>query len=169
MVRIILFLLLIGLAAAGAAWVADQTGDVVLLWGGVRVTSRFPRWRSARPSSRRWCCGRSCARCGACRKRSARRSRERRQRAAAMPSPTGCSRSAMAMWRRARATRSCARKHAGDDPLALLLHAQSAQLAVIATARRGAFRPWPSATTRGSWACAVCSSRRSATTIRLPR
>ena len=30
MYRIILFLVLIALAAAGAAWVADQTGDVVL-------------------------------------------------------------------------------------------------------------------------------------------
>ena len=28
MLRIILFLLLIALAAAGAAWVADQSGDV---------------------------------------------------------------------------------------------------------------------------------------------
>ena len=32
MIRIILFLLLIALGAAGAAWIADQTGDVVLSW-----------------------------------------------------------------------------------------------------------------------------------------
>src|SRR5258708_28069150 len=37
MYRIILFLLLIALAAAGAAWVADQTGEVVLSWGGLRL------------------------------------------------------------------------------------------------------------------------------------
>ena len=37
MIRIILFLLLIALGAAGAAWVAEQTGDVVLSWGGWRV------------------------------------------------------------------------------------------------------------------------------------
>src|SRR5258705_13856163 len=36
MYRIILFLVLIALAAAGAAWVADQTGDVTLSWGGWR-------------------------------------------------------------------------------------------------------------------------------------
>ena len=42
MFRIILFLLLIALAAAGAAWVADQTGDVVLSWGGWRVVTSLP-------------------------------------------------------------------------------------------------------------------------------
>src|SRR3979490_1244307 len=36
MYRIILFLVLIALAAAGAAWVADQSGDVALSWGGGR-------------------------------------------------------------------------------------------------------------------------------------
>src|ERR1700722_16061680 len=38
MYRIILFLVLIALAAAGAVRVADQTGDVVLLSGGARIT-----------------------------------------------------------------------------------------------------------------------------------
>jgi HemY protein len=42
MFRIILFLVLIALAAAGAAWVADQTGDVVLSWGGWRVATTLP-------------------------------------------------------------------------------------------------------------------------------
>src|ERR1700743_959103 len=37
MIRIILFLLLIALAASGAAWVADPGGDVVLSWSGWRV------------------------------------------------------------------------------------------------------------------------------------
>ena len=37
MYRIILFLVLIALAAAGAAWIADQTGDVTLAWGGWRM------------------------------------------------------------------------------------------------------------------------------------
>ena len=37
MYRIILFLVLIALAAAGAAWIADQTGDVTLSWGGWRA------------------------------------------------------------------------------------------------------------------------------------
>src|SRR5216684_3039625 len=42
MYRIILFLVLIALAAAGAAWVADQTGDVTLSWGGWRATASLP-------------------------------------------------------------------------------------------------------------------------------
>src|ERR1700680_4312943 len=42
MVRIILFLVLIALAAVGAAWVADQTGDVALSWGGWRVETSLP-------------------------------------------------------------------------------------------------------------------------------
>src|SRR5947207_11195291 len=42
MYRIILFLALIALAAAGAAWVADQTGDVVLSSGGWRVETSLP-------------------------------------------------------------------------------------------------------------------------------
>ncbi|MDP1882568.1 MAG: heme biosynthesis HemY N-terminal domain-containing protein, partial [Bradyrhizobium sp.] len=42
MYRIILFLVLIALAAAGAAWVSDQGGDVVLSWGGWRVETSLP-------------------------------------------------------------------------------------------------------------------------------
>src|SRR3979411_1117088 len=42
MYRIILFLVLIALAAAGAAWVAEQTGDVVLSWGGWRARPSLP-------------------------------------------------------------------------------------------------------------------------------
>src|SRR5258707_600471 len=42
MYRIILFLVLIALAAAGAAWIADQTGDVTLSWGSWRVQTSLP-------------------------------------------------------------------------------------------------------------------------------
>ena len=42
MYRIILFLVLIALAAAGAAWVAEQTGDVTLSWGGWRIQTTLP-------------------------------------------------------------------------------------------------------------------------------
>src|SRR5207302_62175 len=42
MIRIILFLALIAAAAAGAAWVADQPGDVVLSWGGWRAEMTLP-------------------------------------------------------------------------------------------------------------------------------
>ena len=42
MYRIILFLLLIALAAAGAAWVADQPGEIVLSWNDWRVHATLP-------------------------------------------------------------------------------------------------------------------------------
>src|SRR5215813_3904190 len=42
MFRIVLFLVLIALAAWGAAWVADQPGDVVLSWGGTKITTTLP-------------------------------------------------------------------------------------------------------------------------------
>ena len=40
--RIILFLVLIALAAAGAAWIAEQSGDVVLSWSGWRIHTTLP-------------------------------------------------------------------------------------------------------------------------------
>src|ERR1700753_4479637 len=42
MYRIILFLLLIALAASGAAWVADQAGDVAISWSGWRLSATLP-------------------------------------------------------------------------------------------------------------------------------
>jgi HemY protein len=42
MFRIVLFLVLIALAAGGAAWVADQPGDVVLSWGNFRASPTLP-------------------------------------------------------------------------------------------------------------------------------
>jgi len=64
MYRIILFLVLIALAAAGAAWIADQTGDVVLSSGGWRVENLAAGIRAgARRHRRRGDAGvgRSCA------------------------------------------------------------------------------------------------------------
>ncbi len=42
MIRIILFLVLIALAAAGAAWVADQPGEVVMSWGSWGARPSLP-------------------------------------------------------------------------------------------------------------------------------
>ncbi|MET0971414.1 MAG: heme biosynthesis HemY N-terminal domain-containing protein [Tardiphaga sp.] len=42
MLRIVLFLVLIALAAAGATWIADQPGDVVLTWGAWRAAPSLP-------------------------------------------------------------------------------------------------------------------------------
>src|SRR3954466_15262512 len=42
MLRIVLFLVLIALAGAGAAWVADQPGNVVMTWGAYRASPSIP-------------------------------------------------------------------------------------------------------------------------------
>ena len=42
MVRILVFLLLTGAAGLGAAWIADQNGDVSLQWGGCGSTRSLP-------------------------------------------------------------------------------------------------------------------------------
>jgi HemY protein len=130
MLRIVLFLVLIALAAAGAAWVADQPGDLVLTWGAFRATTTFPRfalmlgvfaaavvlvwsiltmiWRSPGRLSRR---------------RHEKRHARGRHAITHGLLAIGHGDSAAA-HRHAQA----ARRHTPDDPLALLLHAQSAQL-----------------------------------------
>ncbi|QUS37505.1 hypothetical protein RPMA_00430 [Tardiphaga alba] len=42
MIRIVAFLVLIALLAFGAAWVADQTGDVAMSWGGWTISTSLP-------------------------------------------------------------------------------------------------------------------------------
>jgi HemY protein len=130
MIRIILFLLLIALAAAGAAWVADQPGDVVLTWGGWRASPSIPvfvlilgiiivaavaawsllcmLWRMPGHISRR--------------------RRERRHARGRHAITQGLLAIGHGDATSARAHADVARRHAGQDPLALLLHAQSAQL-----------------------------------------
>src|SRR5450432_1948247 len=130
MIRIILFLVLIALAAAGAAWMADQTGDVVLSSGGWRIETSLPvfalalgviivaavlAWRSLRALWRT-----------PQRIRHARR--ERRHARGRHAITQGLLAIGHGDSSSARTHAEVARKHAGGDPLALLLHAQSAQL-----------------------------------------
>ncbi len=130
MLRIVLFLVLIALAAAGAAWVADQPGNAVLSWGATRVTMSLPVfallvgivivaammalglfgmvWRTP---------GRI------------RRGRHERRRARGRHAIThGLLAIGHGDAAAARRHADDARRLAGHDPLALLLHAQSAQL-----------------------------------------
>ena len=44
MIRIILFLILIALGAAGASWVAEQPGDVVFVSGNLKMSTTLPRF-----------------------------------------------------------------------------------------------------------------------------
>src|SRR5450631_73044 len=130
MIRIILFLVLIALAAAGAAWMADQTGDVVLSSGGWRIETSLPvfalalgviivaavmalgslraLWRTPH------------------RIRHARR--ERRHARGRHAITHGLLAIGHGDSTAARLHADVARRHAANDPLALLLHAQSAQL-----------------------------------------
>jgi len=130
MVRIVVFLVLIALAALGAAWVADQTGDVVLSWNGWTVSTSLPVfvlalglvtiagmlalwllfsvWRAPTRYRRH--------------RRNKRQARERHaitQGLLAIGQGDGAA---------AKRHAGIARRHASNDPLALLLHAQSAQL-----------------------------------------
>ncbi|QWG23627.1 hypothetical protein KMZ93_01350 [Bradyrhizobium sediminis] len=130
MYRIILFLVLIALAAAGAAWVADQGGDVVLSWGGWRVATSLPVFALALgivivAAMLAWTILRGLWRMPARIKRSRRERRQARGRHAITRGLLAIGHGDAAA---ARLHADVARRHAAHDPLALLLHAQSAQL-----------------------------------------
>jgi HemY protein len=141
MVRIVLFLLLIALAAAGAAWMADQSGDVIVTWSGYRVETTIGvfelglgvvvvlamllwslfvlLWRAP---------GRL------------RRGRHERRHARGRRAIThGLLAIGHGDAAAARMHAEVARRIAGNDPLTLLLHAQSAQLDGDRAAARAAF------------------------------
>jgi HemY protein len=142
MYRIILFLLLIALAAAGAAWVAEQSGDVALSWGGWRVHTTLPVFALALgvavvAAILAWSVLRALWRVP----ERLRRSRHERRRARGRHAIThGLLAIGHGDSTAARMHADVARRHAADDPLALLLHAQSAQLAGDRGAARQAFR-----------------------------
>ena len=130
MIRIILFLLLIALGAAGAAWVAEQTGDVVLSWGGLRVQTTLPVFVLAIgitvvAAMMLWAILRVLWRTP---ERLRRSRRERRQARGRQAITQGLLAIGHGDSTAARLHAETARKHAAHDPLALLLHAQSAQL-----------------------------------------
>jgi HemY protein len=142
MFRIILFLVLIALAAAGAAWVADQTGDVTLSWGGWRVVTTLPVFVfafgvAAIAATLAWTLLRTVWRMPD----RIRRGRHARRQARGRHAITqGLLAIGHGDSTAARAHAEVARRHAADDPLALLLHAQSAQLDGDRAGARRAFR-----------------------------
>src|SRR5450432_1758018 len=130
MIRIILFLVLIALAAVGAAWVADQTGDVVLSSGGWRIETSLPVFALALgvvivAAVLAWGSLRALWRTPQ-RIRHARR--ERRHARGRHAITHGLLAIGHGDSTAARLHADVARRHAANDPLALLLHAQSAQL-----------------------------------------
>jgi HemY protein len=141
MIRIVLFLGLIALAAAGAAWVAEQPGDVALSWGVYKVSTTLPvfalaigvvvvaavliwgilaaLWRTP----------------GRMRKRS----HERRHARGRHAITQGLLAIGHGDSTAARQHADAARRLAANDPLTLLLHAQSAQLGGDRAGARAAF------------------------------
>jgi HemY protein len=142
MLRIILFLLLIALAAAGAAWVADQTGDVTLNWGGLRVETSLPVFALALGLAivagiLAWSILSALWKTPGRIRRGRRERRHARGRHAITHGLLAIGHGDQAAARR---HAEDARRLAGNDPLALLLHAQSAQLDGDRAGAQRAFR-----------------------------
>jgi HemY protein len=128
--RIILFLILIALAAAGAAWIADQSGDVALSWGVWKIHTSLPVFVLALgivivAAMLAWSILRGLWRTP----ERVRRARHERRHARGRHAITqGLLAVGHGDSSAARAHADVARRHAANDPLALLLHAQTAQL-----------------------------------------
>src|SRR6516162_5419954 len=142
MYRIILFLLLIALAAAGAAWVADQPGDVSLSWGGWRVQTTLAVFALAFgvaivAAMLAWGILRGLWRLP---ERIRRHQHERRRARGRHAITQGLLAIGHGDSSAARMHADNARRHAAEDPLSLLLHAQSAQLEGDRHAAGEAFR-----------------------------
>ncbi|MBP0111431.1 heme biosynthesis protein HemY [Bradyrhizobium vignae] len=130
MLRIVLFLVLIALAAAGAAWVADQPGDLVLTAGGFRISTTLPRFvfllgLFAVAVVLLWSILTMIWRTPGRLRRRRHEKRQARGRHAITHGLLAIGHGDPALARR---HAEAARRHAPNDPLALLLHAQSAQL-----------------------------------------
>jgi HemY protein len=142
MVRIILFLILIALAAAGAAWVADQSGDVLLTWDGGSAHPSLPVFALLLgivivAAILLWSILRALWRTPEKIRRGRRERRHARGRHAITHGLLAIGHGDATA---ARAHAEVARKHAAGDPLALLLHAQSAQLQGDREGANAAFR-----------------------------
>jgi HemY protein len=142
MIRIILFLLAIALAAAGAAWVADQTGEATLTWGGWRVQTSLPVFALALGVAvvvgmLLWSILSGVLRAPGRVQRVRRDRRHARGRHAITHGLLAIGHGDSAAARQHATT---ARRLAGSDPLALLLHAQSAQLDGDREGAKAAFR-----------------------------
>ena len=130
MIRIILFLILIALGAAGASWVAEQPGDVVFVSGNLKMSTTLPRFVAGigivvAAAIMLWAILRGLWRMPGRVRKGRRERRHARGRHAITQGLLAIGHGDSSS---ARAHAEVARRHAAQDPLALLLHAQSAQL-----------------------------------------
>jgi HemY protein len=141
MYRIILFLVLIALAGWGASWVADQPGEVLISWSGGQAHPSLPVFALLLGivivvAILAWTILLTFWRLPA----RVRRNRRERRRARGRHAITqGLLAIGHGDSSAARQHADVARRHAADDPLALLLHAQSAQLDGDRAGARAAF------------------------------
>jgi HemY protein len=141
MLRIILFLIVIALAAAGAAWVAEQPGDVVLSWRGWKAEMTLPVFALVLGSTivaivLGWSILTGLLRTPGRVRRNRRERRAARGRHAIAQGLLAVGHGDSAT---ARSHANAAKRHAPNDPLGLLLQAQSAQLEGDRDAARSAF------------------------------
>lgn len=130
MIRIILFLFLVGVVALGAAVIADQTGDVTLSWNAWRIDTSLPVLVLALvlivfAAMLVWAIVRSFLNAP---QRLRRLRRERRHAKGRNAITQGLIAIGTGDHFAARRHADVARRLAHQDPLAMLLHAQSAQL-----------------------------------------
>ena len=130
MIRIVLFLFLVGVVALGAAVIADQTGDVTLSWSVWRIDTSLPVLVLALlvivfAAMLVWAVIRSFLRAP---ERLRRLRRERRQAKGRHAITQGLLAIGTGDHFAARRHADVAKRLAQQDPLAMLLHAQSAQL-----------------------------------------
>jgi HemY protein len=130
MIRIVLFLFLVGVVALGAAVIADQTGDVTLSWSVWRIDTSLPVLVLALlvivfAAMLVWAIIRSFLRAP---ERLRRLRRERRQAKGRNAITQGLLAIGTGDHFAARRHADVAKRLAQQDPLAMLLHAQSAQL-----------------------------------------
>ena len=142
MIRIILFLLLIALGAAGASWVAEQPGDVVLVSGNLKLSTTLPRFVLllgilAVAAIMVWAILRGLWRTPERLRKSRREKRHARGRQAITQGLLAIGHGDSSA---ARSHAEVARRHAAQDPLALLLEAQAAQLNGDQAGAQRAFR-----------------------------
>jgi HemY protein len=142
MIRIVLFLVLIAAAGWGAAWVADQPGDVVMTWGTWQASPSVPVFAllagiTIVAAVMLWSLLRALWRTPGHIRRHRRERRIARGRHAITQGLLAIGHGDSAS---ARAHTEVARRHAAQDPLTLLLHAQSAQLDGDRGAAQRAFR-----------------------------
>ena len=142
MYRIILFLLLIALAAWGASWIADQPGEVLFPWDGGRAHVTLLEFAvgfaaAVVAAMIAWSLLHALWRLPNKIRKSGRERRHARGRHAITQGLLAIGHGDSAA---ARAHAEVARRHASGDPLTLLLHAQSAQLDGNRNAAREAFQ-----------------------------